>query len=307
MIFYGQDEFQTDCRLLAKNIILCKKPYRGIHGIPQGGTALAMQLSHLLSLPLVEGRHLDSWPKESLLIVDDLVDSGATISRFPGYDVATLFIKDHTPQHLRPTFYVHRVSDWITFWWEANEERSIHDNIVRMLQYIGEDPTRTGLIETPARIVRSWSEIFAGYQQKPEDIFKVFDEDGYNELVWMKDIEFYSNCEHHWQPFFGKAHVAYIANGEKVIGASKLARLVDIFARRLTTQERIAKSVTESLMKHLQPLGAACIIEGAHFCMRCRGVGKQNSIMGASCLRGRFLEDNDSGRAARAELMSLIK
>jgi len=182
-----------------------------------------------------------------------------------------------------------------------------YDAIRTIIKEIGDDPDRPGLIETPARVIRSWEELFAGYKQDPADIFKIFDEDGYNELVWIKNIEFYSTCEHHLLTFYGQAHVAYIADGKKVIGASKLARLVDIFARRLSTQERIARQVAETLMENLQPIGAACIIEGIHLCMRCRGVAKQSSIMGTSCLRGLFLEDSPTGRAARAELIRLIK
>lgn len=175
--------------------------------------------------------------------------------------------------------------------------------IRQIIKEIGDNPDRPGLIETPARVVRSWEELFSGYKQNPSDIFKVFDEDGYNEMIWMKNIEFYSMCEHHILPFYGQAHVAYVASKSRVIGASKLARLVDIFARRLSTQERIAKCVTESLMENLQPAGAACIIEGVHLCMRCRGIGKQNSIMGTSCLRGVFLTDDK----ARQELIGLLR
>lgn len=307
MIYYGVQEFQTDCRYLADQILSAGKTYKGIHGIPQGGTAVALELSHLLHLPVIQENQLNNWQANAILVVDDLVDSGATMSRYKGHDTACLHVKKHTPLDKHPTFFVSTMDAWITYWWEASEERSIEDNITRILQYIGEDPTRPGIIETPARVVRSWSELFAGYKQNPAEIFKVFDEQGYNELVWLKDIEFFSTCEHHMLPFYGRAHVAYIANGDRVIGASKMARLVDIFARRLATQERIARQVTETLMKNLQPVGAACIIEGIHLCMRCRGIGKQNSVMGTSCLRGRFLEDSDAGRAARAELMMLIK
>jgi GTP cyclohydrolase I len=176
-----------------------------------------------------------------------------------------------------------------------------------MLLQIGEDPDRSGLRETPARVIRSWAEIFGGYHIDPASVFKIFDEDGYNELVLMRNIEFYSFCEHHMLPFFGKAHVAYLASDDRVIGASKLARLVDIYARRLQTQERLCKQITDALMEHLRPRGAGCVIEGAHMCMRCRGVNKQHSEMVTSSLRGRFLEDTDAGRAARAELMGLIK
>lgn len=306
MYFYGYEEFKTDCQTLAREIKARGNSYKGIHGIPQGGTAVAQELSHLLKLPLVEQRHLENWPKNKVLIIDDLVDSGATISRFPGYDVATLHVKTHTPNHLTPTFYCHRVSDWITYWWESTQERSIQDNVTRILQFIGEDPTREGLLKTPERVVRSWGEIFGGYKIDPASVFTTFEADGYNELVLLKNIEFYSTCEHHMLSFSGRAHVGYIAHG-RIVGISKLARLLDIYARRLQVQERIGQQVTQAIMRHLKPAGAACIIEAEHLCMRCRGVEKQNSVMVTSSLTGRFLEDSDAGRAARAELMGLIK
>lgn len=180
------------------------------------------------------------------------------------------------------------------------------DLIWTMLYLIGEDPDREGLLKTPERVVKSWTEIFGGYKIDPASIFTVFEADGYNELVLLKDIEFYSTCEHHLLSFAGKAHIGYIAQ-DKIVGISKLARLLDIYARRLQIQERLGQQVTADLMKYLNPKGAACIIEAEHLCMRCRGVEKQNSIMVTSSLTGRFIEDSDAGRAARAELMGLIK
>ena len=171
---------------------------------------------------------------------------------------------------------------------------------------IGENPDREGLVDTPKRVVKAWGEIFAGYKMKPGDIVTTFDADGYNELVLLKNIEFYSTCEHHMLSFSGKAHVGYIPNG-KIIGISKLARLLDIYAKRMQIQERIGQQVTDALMELLNPLGAACIIEAQHLCMRCRGVEKQESTMVTSSLKGVFLDDTDMGRAARAELMSLIR
>jgi GTP cyclohydrolase IA len=308
MIQYSEPEFRNDCQKLAQTIIARKGQccYKAIYGIPQGGTLLALEFSHLLKLPLVETKHLDKWPKKQVLIVDDLIDSGATISRFSGYDVATLFIKNHTPEQFKPLFYCHQVSDWITFWWEASEERSIRDNVTRILQFIGEDPTREGLLKTPDRVVRSWNEIYGGYKIDPASVFTVFEPDGYNELVLLKNVEFYSTCEHHLLSFAGQAHIGYIAN-KKIVGISKLARLLDIYARRLQIQERIGLQVTQALMKYLEPTGAACIIEAEHLCMRCRGVEKQNSVMVTSSLTGVFLDKTQEGIAARAELMSLIK
>jgi GTP cyclohydrolase IA len=186
-------------------------------------------------------------------------------------------------------------------------DNAIKMELVRnMLLAIGEDPTREGLLDTPKRVVKAWGELFAGYRMKPEDIATTFDADGYNELVLLKDIEFYSTCEHHMLSFSGKAHVGYIPNG-KIIGISKLARILDIYARRLQIQERLGQQVTKALNTLLQPLGTACIIEARHLCMRCRGVEKQQSTMITSSLTGVFLEDTDMGRAARAELMSLVR
>lgn len=173
--------------------------------------------------------------------------------------------------------------------------------IRQQLLYIGEDPDRDGLRETPARVVRALDEMLCGYQQDPASVFKTFEDNSCNELVMLKAVEFYSNCEHHMLPFFGKAHIGYIPNN-RVIGISKLARLLDIFARRLQIQERIGRQVTDAIMEHLKPKGAACVIEAQHLCMRCRGVGKQNSIMVTSSLTGVFIESP----AARAEFMGLI-
>lgn len=178
----------------------------------------------------------------------------------------------------------------------------INDAVVNLLLGIGENPSREGLIDTPSRVAKSYLKLFEGYSQKPEDLLTVFDTDGYDQMVLLKDIEFYSTCEHHMIPFFGKAHVAYIPD-EHIVGISKLARLVDMYARRLQIQERICDQVTSALMEHLKPKGAACIIEASHLCMRARGVEKQNSVMVTSSLKGVFL----TNESARAELMGLIK
>lgn len=172
------------------------------------------------------------------------------------------------------------------------------------VEIIGEDPFREGLKDTPKRVVRMWDEIFSGYSQDPRNLLTTFDSGGYDQIVLLKDIELYSMCEHHMLPFFGKAHVAYIPgkNG-KVIGISKLARLLDIYAKRLQIQERIGKQVTAAIMEHLEAAGAACIIEATHMCMRMRGVEKQNSVMTTSSMRGTFLEFPGT----RNELMQLIK
>lgn len=179
-------------------------------------------------------------------------------------------------------------------------------HITRQLEYLGENPNREGLKDTPKRIVKSWDEIFAGYNQSPEDLLTTFATDGYDQMVLSRDIEMYSMCEHHMLPFFGKAHVAYIPR-ERVVGISKLSRLIDVYARRLQIQERIGEQVTSAMMQYLKPKGAACVIEAQHLCMMMRGCSKQNSVMVTSSLKGIFLDESGQGQAARNELMRLVK
>lgn len=178
-------------------------------------------------------------------------------------------------------------------------------SVMNIIQYVGENVHREGLVKTPERVVKAFNFLCGGYRKTEEDIedmLTTFEGEGYDQIVLLKDIEMYSLCEHHLLPFFGKAHVAYIP-GQRVVGISKLARLIDVYARRLQIQERIGNQVTESLMKYLKPQGAACIIEATHMCMRMRGVSKQNSTMVTSSLRGVFLENE----SARMELMGLVK
>jgi len=181
-------------------------------------------------------------------------------------------------------------------------KKEVREALALIIEAIGDNPEREGLEETPIRVIRSWMEIFSGYQEDPRAVLKTFDmPNGYDEIVYLRDIEFYSTCEHHMLPFYGKAHVAYIPKN-KVIGISKLARLVDIFSRRLQIQERICDQVTEILMNDLGAIGAACIMEAKHLCISGRGVGKQHSIMGTSSMKGAFREKPE----ARAEVMALL-
>lgn len=298
MIVYSADDFKKDLDLLISKLVTPKwnDLFRRVYGVPRGGVPVAVAISERMGIPLT----IDPTDPKTL-IVDDLVDSGTTMLKYKGLPFACLHVKPHSP---RPDFFAREIpNEWIHYFWEA-EEKPAEDHIVRCLEYIGEDPTREGLSETPSRVVKSWHEIFAGYKQDPEEIFKQFDGDGIGGLIYLKDIEFYSTCEHHMLPFWGDAMIAYIPNG-KVIGISKLARLLDIFSRRLQIQERIGEQVTEALMRHLQPIGAACLIEAKHFCICSRGVGKQHSVMGYNSLKGVFLEHSEAGVAARAELMSL--
>jgi GTP cyclohydrolase IA len=171
-----------------------------------------------------------------------------------------------------------------------------------LLEAIGEDPNRQGLVRTPIRAARALEFLTNGYRQNLDDIVNdaVFDS-GASEIILVKDIELYSLCEHHLLPFIGRAHVAYIPNG-KVIGLSKVARIVDVFARRLQIQENLTTQIAESLMKCLEPSGVAVVVEAKHLCMMMRGVEKQNSVMKTSCLLGTFKED----ARTRSEFLSLL-
>jgi len=170
----------------------------------------------------------------------------------------------------------------------------MQDEVKKILKELGEDPERSGLEDTPKRVEESLKFLTQGYNLKIEDVIgtAVFEEE-HNEMVLVKDIEVYSLCEHHLLPFVGKAHVGYIPNGQ-VIGLSKIARVVDMFARRLQLQERLTKDIADALEKGLKPLGVAVIIEAEHFCMIMRGVEKQNSKTITSAMRGSFLKDQKS-------------
>lgn len=306
MINCNPQIFEKSIQSLAFQIVNSAK-YNSIYGIPRGGIYVAIALSQYLHIPMIIKKEVTN----KTLIVDDIIDSGATRNRYPNNDFACLYSGKNTKTNVSSrdaiTYIDNAVDEWVEFFWEKEtDEQPAEDAVTRLIEMIGEDPNREGLLETPKRVIKSYETLFSGYKQKPEDIIKTFDADGYDQLVLLKDIEIYSMCEHHILPFVGKAHIAYIPD-KKVIGISKLARIADMFARRLQIQERLADNITSTLMKHLKPLGAACVIEAQHLCMRMRGVGKQNSMMVTSSLKGIFLDDNDNGRAARKEFMGLIR
>jgi GTP cyclohydrolase I len=180
---------------------------------------------------------------------------------------------------------------------------TVAKSIETILRYIGEDPTREGLRDTPARVVRAMAEHFSGYSQDPRQFLRrTFEHiDGYDELVLVSDIDVHSHCEHHMVPFVGKAHVAYIPNG-RVVGLSKLARVVDAFAKRLQVQEKLTAQIANLIQETLNPQGVAVIIQCQHFCMCYRGIKKADSWTTTSKLHGVFLENASS----RLELLTLI-
>ncbi|MBT2674703.1 GTP cyclohydrolase I FolE [Streptomyces sp. SD31] len=184
---------------------------------------------------------------------------------------------------------------------EFDEKRA--ENAVReLLIAVGEDPDREGLKETPARVARAYREIFAGLWQKPQDVLTTTFDIGHDEMVLVKDIEVYSTCEHHLVPFRGVAHVGYIpATSGKITGLSKLARLVDVFARRPQVQERLTTQIADSLMEMLEPRGVIVVVECEHMCMSMRGIRKPGAMTITSAVRGQLRD-----AATRNEAMSLI-
>ncbi|MBH8601279.1 GTP cyclohydrolase I FolE [Thermoactinomyces sp. CICC 23799] len=182
------------------------------------------------------------------------------------------------------------------------DHRKIEEAVRMILEAVGEDPNREGLLDTPKRVARMYEEIFSGLNQDPKDQFSVVFSEDHEELVLVKDIPFFSTCEHHLVPFFGKAHIGYIPRGGRVTGLSKLARAVETVARRPQLQERITSTVADSIVESLDPYGVIVVIEAEHMCMTMRGVKKPGSKTVTSAVRGVFAEDV----AARAEALSLI-
>ena len=172
-----------------------------------------------------------------------------------------------------------------------------------LLELIGEDPQREGLVKTPNRVARSWEYFSQGYRANLDDIINdaIFHEDC-SEMVVVRDIEFFSMCEHHMIPFFGRAHVGYLPN-QKVIGLSKIPRIVDMFARRLQLQERLTSQIANTLEEVLDPVGVAVVMEGRHLCMQMRGVEKQNSFASTSAMLGQFRKSAET----RSEFLSIIR
>ena len=184
---------------------------------------------------------------------------------------------------------------------DKKDAQNAIETLVRYIEKI-DGTLREGLLDTPKRVIDAYEELYQGYTIDADDLLDAtFNAEGYDGIVLLRDIEFHSTCEHHMLPFTGSAHVAYIPV-EKIVGISKLARLVELHALRLQNQERITKSIADDLERVLQPLGCAVIIEAKHGCMQCRGVKKQNSVMTTSTMKGVFFDNSE----ARIELLQLI-
>lgn len=284
-------DIESECKRLAAR--WQSASLSGVWGVPSGGSPVALIVSDLLEIPILDE------PEQGCLIVDDLVDSGATLEPYVGAYVDALYRKSHSPANIAPRATL--ADEWLIFPWEK-DDGDPRDIVIRLLQYIGEDPTREGLVDTPKRVLKAFTEMTEGYRQDPGEILStVFSED-YDQMVVLHDIEFVSMCEHHLQPFRGTAAVGYIPDGQ-VVGLSKLARLVDVFARRLQVQERMTEQIASALETHLHPLGVAVYVEAHHSCMGNRGVRKHQGRMVTQKLTG-AMRDNP---AARSEFMGLAQ
>lgn len=278
--------------LYAQAKTLVGSPCFRIYGVPRGGIPVAYLVQRFHPGCIVVG---DVSAAE--LIVDDIVDSGATMQRYAGLRaVPFLALTDY----LEPS---HKKGQWVVFPWEQGDrDASADDFVIRLLQYVGEDPDREGLKETPARVLKAWKEWTAGYGVDPASVMKVFEDgsENYDEMVVVKDLPFYSHCEHHLAPFFGTATVAYVPS-RKILGLSKLGRVLEVFARRLQVQERLTSQVADALQQSLDPKGVAVMVKARHLCMESRGYSRQGHVTITSALRGVFLKEDK----ARAEFLSI--
>jgi len=274
--------------------LIPSEKYSSIYAIPRGGLYAGLRLSELLRIPLTDNPLEEQ--VDSCLIVDDLEDSGKTIAPYleKGYDTAVIYSKN---KPISKYCFETVGQEWLEFPYEQTE-RDEEDNIVRMLETLGEDASREGLRDTPKRVMKFYREFLS-----PEEFnFTTFEGESYDEMIIQKDIPFFSLCEHHLAPFFGTATVAYIPNG-KIVGLSKLARTVDLYARKLQNQERITQQVADRLMNELNPKGVAVVLKAQHLCMAMRGVKKHDVYTTTSKMVGIFKEHD----MPRHEFMSMIK
>ncbi len=261
-----------------------------VFGVPRGGVSAALAIAAHIQIDIVED------PAEADVFVDDLIDSGSTMERwcdeYPGKPFFALIDKRENKDA------------WIVFPWEGCADGSIEDNIRRILQFVGDDPAREGLLETPKRVAKAWAHWCSGYGKDPATLLKVFEDgaENHDQMVTVKDIPIYSHCEHHLAPIFGTVTISYIPNG-KIVGLSKLSRLADMFARRLQVQERLTDQIADALYEHLEAHGVGVVIKARHMCMESRGVCQQGHHTITTALRGAIRDEVET----RAEFLQLAR
>jgi GTP cyclohydrolase I len=260
-----------------------KLPIGRIYGIPRGGSILAG----------ISRRGVDRIEDADFLL-DDIVDSGRTRIRFRE-EVKKPFLALFDKQKEAKI-----KNKWVIFPWEGNLEIDIQETIVRLIEQIGEDPRREGLERTPARVAKSFSELYRGYSEDPKKLLVTFSEGSCDEMVILRKTEFFSTCEHHILPFYGEISVGYVPD-RRVIGISKIARLIDVFSRRLQIQERLTAQIADAIQEGLKPKGVMVVCQAKHLCMMARGVNKRDGEMITSAIRGVFR----SKMAAREEFLKL--
>lgn len=279
------------------------KQYSSIYGVPRGGVYVAIALSQILNLPIIEKDDIN----QTTLVVDDLIDSGQTRSRYPDNDFACLYDKPHSPC-IKNTYPCTTMAGWINFFWEREgKEQPGEDAVIRMLEFIGENPNRPGLKDTPARVVKMWGEVFRGYDKAQAPKITAFSNDGSDgfkyDTMLTDEGYFFSHCEHHMVPFFGQYYFAYIPD-KLLIGASKIARTVDYFSAKLQIAERLVSDVVEYLDSKVHPKGMILVMTARHLCKEMRGVKKFNSPFEATAVTGYFAENKDG---CKDEFIARIK
>lgn len=285
----------------------------GIYGIPNGGAIVAALVREHLRHPSV----IVDEPHQATLIVDDLIETGRTMKAAveaaftgPGPHPSVIFndalLRKSNVEPIVPVGHeVPQLEGWVEFPWERRLGGGVSgptDAVVRLLEFIGENPHRDGLLATPARVVKAWKELTSGYAVDTKALLGTVFEEPAEDMVIVDGIEFASTCEHHLLPFHGRAAVAYVPQGGKVVGLSKIPRLVQAFARRLQLQERLTRQVAEELEDVLKPKGVAVVMRAHHSCMGLRGVRCATANMITSHVTGVFREP-----AARAEFLQLAK
>ena len=277
-----------------------------VYGIPRGGIPVAA----MIDLPMLTVPFHNPTPEvlageaanqqKTCLIVDDIVDSGRTAEQYMGFGMSfdALFRKPHSPRVFAPS--AEETSDWIVFRWEQ-QETGPEDAVVRLLEWIGEDPTREGLLDTPKRVVKAFKEMTCGLHVDPASVLGTVFNETSDEMVVVKGIRFSSMCEHHLLPFTGTAAVGYVPD-DKVVGLSKIPRLVEAFAKRPQVQERMTNQISQTLIEVLKPLGVGVVVKAHHSCMGCRGVKQPDAEMITSSMLGCMRENP----AAREEMLRLI-